>query len=373
MRVSVIVPTFNRAEYLRLALASLVEQSCPAHEFEVLVVDNDSTDDTRYTTEQVIQALPQPSIRYIHEPIPGLLAGRHRGAKEARGDLLVFIDDDIIADSGWLLSIVQTFADPAVQLVGGRNLPRYEVPPPAWLDGFWRTTPYGGRTCGYLSLLDLGEEILDINAIYVWGLNFAIRRRALLDLGGFHPDCIPDHLQHFQGDGESGLTMKAAERGYRAVYLPKALVYHNVPAQRLTAEYFERRAFYQGVCDSYTNIRRARGIPATPGAPSLPQPSARSAAGFLRRLPSYARHPLQHGRRFARRLLGKQRAMSSRLGKASEHSVVVQRVHAAYRAGYEFHHAAVAQGPALLHWVLREDYWDYRLPVEASRSETPHR
>ena len=142
--------------------------------------------------------------------------------------------------------------------MGGRNLPKFEVEPPAWLESFWDATPAGGRSCGWLSLLDLGESEREIDPNYVWGLNFAIRKRALHDLGGFHPDLIPPELQRFQGDGETGLTMKARSHCYRAVYQPKATIYHFIPASRMTPEYFEQRAYYQAVCDSYSNIRRQR-------------------------------------------------------------------------------------------------------------------
>ena len=89
----------------------------------------------------------------------------------------MFVDDDIEADGRWLQSIIDTFADPTVQLVGGKNLPKYEIAPPKWLEGFWGSTPYGGRACGDLSLLDLGDCPIDIDANYVWGLNFAIRKQ----------------------------------------------------------------------------------------------------------------------------------------------------------------------------------------------------
>jgi hypothetical protein len=109
--------------------------------------------------------------------------------------------------------------------VGARNLPKFEVEPPAWLESFCDATCDGGRSCGWLSLHDLGESELEIDPNYVWGLNFAIRKRALRDLGGFHPDCVPQELQRFQGEGETGLTMKARSYGYRAVYQPRATIY----------------------------------------------------------------------------------------------------------------------------------------------------
>jgi glucosyl-dolichyl phosphate glucuronosyltransferase len=349
---SVIIPTANRSEALGQSLMSLVGLNYDADNFEILVIDNGSTDRTKEVVHEVIAHHPQHRIRYIYDPEPGLLTGRHRGAQEARGELLTFVDDDIEADPRWLAAIVKTFQDPSVQLVGGRNLPKYAVSPPAWLEGFWWTPPYGGHACGSLSLLDLGETPCDIDANYIWGLNFSIRREALFDLGGFHPDIVPMHLQHLQGDGETGLTIKANQSGYRALYQPQALVHHCVPAGRLTPEYFERREFFQGVCDSYTAIRRQGDI-------VVHNPSETGG----QRLRRYARHPLHHARNFVQRLLTRPPPPPNEPGtEGPELSWIKQRVQAAYQKGYTFHQDAVRQTPGLLGWVLRENYWDYRLP-----------
>lgn len=362
MRVSIIVPTSGRASSLAVTVNSVLMTSAGFENSEILVIENGVAAGAEHVVKDVVAEHSTRNLRYIFDPIPGLLTGRHRGALEAKGDILVFVDDDIDADPGWLQAIVDTFADPSIQLVGGRNLPRYEVEPPAWIEGFRHRTPYGGWELGYLSLLDLGDTMLDIDANYIWGLNFAIRRQALFDLGGFHPDNIPDHLQHFQGDGESGLTMKANERGYRAVYQPKALVHHRIPASRLMPEYFERRAFYQGVCDSYTHIRRARGIGPLPWAPPPPEAWTGRVGGLAQKLSRYARHPLHHGRNFVRRVLASPAAVPA-TAEDEELQAVKGRVQTAYRAGYEFHRSAVQQEPLLLEWVLRQDYWDYRLPA----------
>jgi glucosyl-dolichyl phosphate glucuronosyltransferase len=208
---SIIIPTMNRASVLKLAIDSFCQQNFPVDRYEIIVVDNGSTDNTKNVTDAAISAYPAHQIHYIYEPIPGLLSGRHRGILAATGEILIFVDDDIEADRGWLKSMIDTFEDPTIQLVGGKNLPKYEITPPQWLAGFWETTVYGGQICSYLSLLDLGDRLLDINANYIWGLNFAIRQDILVKLGGFHPDCVPKHLQYLQGDGETGLTIKATK------------------------------------------------------------------------------------------------------------------------------------------------------------------
>jgi glucosyl-dolichyl phosphate glucuronosyltransferase len=354
MSISCIIPTLNRSALLRNTINSLLKQNVSQDRYEILIIDNGSKDDTKEISQHIVKETANRQIRYIFEPEPGLLAGRHRGALEANGELLVFVDDDIEATTGWLQAILETFKNPQVQLVGGRNLPKFEVEPPAWLDSFCAATSNGGRSCGWLSLLDLGESELEIDPNYVWGLNFAIRRRALRDLGGFHPDRIPRALQRFQGDGESGLTMKARSHGYRTVYQPKATIYHIIPASRMTPEHFEQRAYYQGVCDSYSNLRR-----------ELSGASVDSVKVKL--------SPLSYARSTAGRVVGylkRLRDQTCVTAEAAEVTAIRQRVHRAYRAGYEFHQSAVRSSPELLAWVLRPDYWNYRLPRLKYPAET---
>jgi glucosyl-dolichyl phosphate glucuronosyltransferase len=344
---SIIIPTVNRASLLELAIESFCQQDFAADGYEILVVDNGSTDSTKDVTSAAIAAYPDRQIRYIYEPEPGLLSGRHRGAVEAKGEVLIFVDDDIAADRAWLGSIVGTFADPTVQLVGGKNLPTYEVETPTWLEGFWETTPYGGRACSYLSLLDLGDRPIDIDANYVWGLNFSIRKHILFELGGFHPDCIPARLQHFQGDGETGLTQKANQKGYRAVYQPQALVHHRISKDRLTPEYFQKRAYYQGVCNSYTTIRK-------------------QAPHFELQIPTHGwrasiDRPLNYARSVLRQIRNLGRSQDMAIEQV-ELAKIKQQIQAAYQNGYTFHQHNVRQQPELLDWVLKDDYWDYRLP-----------
>lgn len=328
--VSVIVPTLNRAELLAGCLASLAGQSFPQERFEVLVVDNGSTDGTAALSESGMGGAGIANLRYAREPEPGLLSGRHRGALLAKGALLVFVDDDIVAAPGWLAALVRAFDDPRVHLVGGPSVGRFAVAPQPWFAHFERREPWGA-TCPALSLIHLGTEPKRVSPDCVWGLNYAIRRQTLFDLGGFHPDCIPASLQHFQGDGETGLSRKLAEGGHACVYEPQALVEHCIPASRLTLEAFWRRFFYQGVCDSYSAIRRLGQAPPAPNADPLALQTLAAQSLAAHHGPGRTEQELVH-------------------------------IHQGYAEGYLFHRAAVAQSPALLGWVLRADYFDYRLP-----------
>lgn len=316
--ISIIVPTRDRSAALVRAVQTVINQDFPKTDYEILIVDNNSTSSMRPFAEEVIRANPGHSIRYFHEPIPGLLSGRHRGAAESRGGILVFIDDDIEADRGWLAAIHEAFREPEVHLVGGRNLPNFEVPPPPWIEHIWEKGPdYATLYSGTYSLIDFGEARREIDANHVWGLNFSIRKETLYRLGGFHPDVAPKQFRRFIGDGETGLTIKAKEHGLKAVYEPRALVRHLVSAERMTIRYVEQRHYFQGIFDSYTAIRQTRKI------------------GFL-----------YHASEFPE----------------TEKQTIPYRIQSAYTCGYNYHQREVRRDPKLLSWVLRANYFDYRYP-----------
>ena len=337
MKASIIIPTLNRADLLGVAIRTLVRQDFPAGDYEILIVDNGSTDETAAVARRAVSEYRDHNVRYLFEPEPGLLSGRHRGALEAGSEILAFVDDDIEASPGWLTAVMEAFEQDGAHVVGGPSRPAFETDPPAWIEKYYILTN-GKRTCGPLSLLDMGSERIVIDPVWVWGLNFSIRKSALFEVGGFHPDCIPKQLQHFQGDGETGLALKLKEKGYRAVYAPGASVRHRIPRGRLTAAYFESRSFYQGVADSYTRVRALRGTENVP-VPNRPQGKASSAD------PAY--------RQYA--------------------ELIHRRVDHAYVDGFLFHLNAVRKSPALLEWVLRESYLDYRLPELDGEGDAPGR
>ena len=252
--LSVIIPTRNRSDLLKLALQSLQSQTLSADSFEVLVIDNGSTDNTKQVVTSTHQQLD--NMRYFFDPTPGLHVGRHLGMKMAKSDILVYADDDIEAFPTWLEGIAESFQDKDVALVGGKNLPKFESEPPDWILKMWEKDKNGNRILGYLSNLDLGDEKKEINPYHVFGCNFSIRKTVLLEAGGFHPDAMPQELIKYRGDGESHVSQYILERGYKAFYNPKASVYHRVSSNRLTEVYFCQRAYNQGISDSYTRIRK---------------------------------------------------------------------------------------------------------------------
>jgi len=275
-------------------------------------------------------------VRYLREPSPGACVARHRGFREAGGEILIFIDDDVEPSPTWLEAIQNAFADPEVGMVGGPSIPKFGGSVPSWFWDFFSPTSYGGWMCGWLSLLDIGHDVQRIDPDYIWSLNMSIRRVIFERCGGFHPDLVPSKLQRWQGDGETGLTRKIKAAGIRADYLQEAMLFHCCGTDRFNAEYFRKRAYFQGVCDSFTQIRA--GL----------KPSAQSSP-----------HPISMHRKI-RRLLGSLLHRTS-LGKTkwrADAAPIKAMTENSYLDGWRFHQSEVAADPKLLAWVRRKNYWD---------------
>ena len=240
MRISAIICTHNRSLLLRKALISLIEQTMAAKDYEIIVVDNASEDET---TKEVTCSLMETAsnLRYVYEPRLGLSHARNRGISEADGAVIAFIDDDAIADSKWLETIARAFVNvvPTPVCVGGKVEPIWEIPKPDW---------FPESLLGYLSLLDLGDEAhwCDFPREHLVGCNIAFLKRSLLDMGGFNP-LLGRKGQALAGCEEIELLRRIKLRGQGIYYEPRAIVHHFIPKERLTRKWLMRRFYHEGI------------------------------------------------------------------------------------------------------------------------------
>ena len=181
--VSLIVPTYNRADDLKNALASFLNQSLNKKFYEIIVVDNNSSDHTRFVVDD-INRLHSSGIRYIFECRQGLHNARNIGASSALGEIIIFGDDDIKASYFWLETIWNEFKfNSSTGIVGGKILPEWEGSPPEWI------YDYGSnKTHAVFAYLDYGDSRKVLDREYVIGCNFAIRRHLIEEIGGSAPD-----------------------------------------------------------------------------------------------------------------------------------------------------------------------------------------
>jgi glycosyltransferase involved in cell wall biosynthesis len=242
--VSIIIPTFNRADRLRTTVESLVAQEYPTERFEIILVDNSSTDDTAREIAGLAEEFPR--VRHLFERRRGAHWGRNAGATVSLGEILYFTDDDMIAEPNMLEKLVEPFhLDKTVGSITGKVLPRWETEPPGWVLEHCKNQ--------LLSLNDLGEgTIISNDDPGVFSCHQAVLRDAFFRAGGFNPDT---NAGEFVGDNETGLNIKLKKLGYRFAYVGEAITHHLIPESRMTQHYLNSRLADQGFCDSYTAYR----------------------------------------------------------------------------------------------------------------------
>ena len=344
--ISIIIPTYNRYDQLQRTMQSLMRLKTDQSLYEIIIIDNGSTDSTATIVQEFINVYNSKNIYYYFDDTPGLLTGRHLGVEKSNGDILTFIDDDVQVSSTWLDTISSEMnLKKEVCFLTGPSLPLFESYPPSWLVYFWKNVK-NGKSCTWLSLLDLGNNVQEISPNYVWGLNFTIRKSTFLELGGFHPDCIPSHLQMFQGDGETGLTMKGIEKGIKALYHPGVLVYHEVPNTRLTFDYFEKRAYYNGVSESYYKIRLENNL----YNKEINHSSIKQS--------QYTKMSLFFRNKIKKLLLKNKKNRIPIEVINLKNNLAIKN-----EEGFQYHQNQYNNSLNLKKWVLNQNYFDYKLPI----------
>ncbi len=232
VKVSVVIATHGQSKNLGDALVSLQKQSFFSKEYEIIVVENGSRGNAKQFVENINKKYDN-RVRYIYEPHPGLHRGRNTGAKEAKGDIVLYTDDDAIVSFHWIEEIYKCYDDLDVGVVGGKVVGRWEIEPPEWVWMFGTK-----KNIVVLSTLDLGEGIFELQKRYVFGVNYSARKSVIFEAGGSNPDLFPPNLKHLGGDGEVGFLNKVRAKGYKIVYNSNAMVEHYIPAGRCTFKYF---------------------------------------------------------------------------------------------------------------------------------------
>lgn len=241
-QISAIICTHNRDTYLGAAIDSLLKQEFAAG-FEVVVVDNNSSDRTR---EVVEQRLSDPRLKYVFEPILGLSVARNTGAKESRGEILAYLDDDAVASSHWLQILYSAYENNSKIAIAGGKVTLL------WPQGIQQPRWLSPGLAGNLGAYDLGDSIVYIEqpGLTPRGLNYSIRRSFLNEIGGFDP-----HLgrvgKNLLSNEELQMTELALQRSWQVAYLPDALVAHNVAPERLNRSWFLNRGWWQGISECY--------------------------------------------------------------------------------------------------------------------------
>lgn len=320
MDFSVTIVTLNRADRLARGLRALAEQDFPKNNFEVIIADNGSTDETKAVADDFAAAFP--NFRYLFDDRPGQMVGWHRALAEATGDITCFIDDDAEPAPGWLSGLADAYTNAAVGMATGPIDLVLEAEPPDWLDHLKLGEP-GSQTLPFLGLLDCGDEVREVPGNFVWGTNFSVRRHLLIEVGGFHPCAMPASLLHFHGDGEIHVGREVSDRGHKVLYHPEAGVKHHIPAARLSLEAVSTKYRTTAYTRGFQTLRSTGEAYVMPGEEELD--------GMVHR---YFREP--------------------DAAPAELHAAIM----AGLRDGFRRHLDAFTGDPHFRDWVLRENYLD---------------
>src|SRR6266446_6472716 len=255
MFITVAICTFNRAESLRRTLDSLVAMRVPsALAWEIVVVNNNSTDHTDDVINQYLDRLP---LRREFEPQPGHTNARNRAIDAAKGEYIVWTDDDVVVEPGWLRAYMEAFRRwPEVAVFGGRITPRYERPVARWV------TESEGLLGGPFAIRDFGNDVQPLSLAesrVPFGANFAIRateQRAFR----YDPNLglAPGRRRY---DDEIEVITRLLETGARGYWIPEAMVEHCIGRDRQTVRYIA--TYYEGWGETQA-FRNAAATAATP-------------------------------------------------------------------------------------------------------------
>jgi glycosyltransferase involved in cell wall biosynthesis len=234
--ISAIVCTYNRSKLLYFCLQSLAKQTLDVGLFEILVIDNNSTDDTRTVVAEFSGRLH--NLRLISETVQGLAAARNRGWQEARGKFVAYIDDDASATPKWLELILWSFQNvqPPPVAVGGEIRPVYEAPPPHWFTDDFEIRSWGDSPT-FISLprLPFGFS----------GSNMAFQRQILESYCGFNVS-YGMHGSKIRLGEETELFYRMHKEVPFFWFDPSILVFHWTPVRNMKVSYRVKRAFCAG-------------------------------------------------------------------------------------------------------------------------------
>ncbi|UCG17196.1 MAG: glycosyltransferase family 2 protein [Phycisphaerales bacterium] len=234
--ISVVVCTYNRAGVLRRMLtAFFAQRDLDSTDHELIIVDNNSSDDTRAVVEQFNRSA---TLRYVFEQRQGLSCARNRAVAESRGEIVAFLDDDVIVDEHWLVKLQECFEATNADVVGGRGYLLFEQEPPNWFGPFFRS---------FLSEVDHGptrKVIPDGRGLF--GLNLAFRRRALQAAGPFDENLGRKGSGTLGGE-ETEIVTGIAASGGLIIYDPDAAVGHIIDSDRVEWDRIKRLAIGMGI------------------------------------------------------------------------------------------------------------------------------
>ena len=240
--LTAIICTYNRAKYIGNLLESIAANDLPKSEYEVLLVDNNCTDNTQEICEAFTKVHPDIQFHYTHEPEQGLSAARNKGIKEAHGDILVYIDDDALVDTHYLRTYADWFAaHPETMACGGPIEPLYETAEPDWMTSYTRAL-----LCAWMNY---GSKVRAYPRGRYPGGGNAVYRKSVFEKVGLFNTALGRKGGNLMGSEEKDIFDKMHTLGMQVLYLPTPVLHHIIPQSKLERPYFDRLTLQMGISE----------------------------------------------------------------------------------------------------------------------------
>ncbi len=250
--LSVIICTYNRDRYIYNVLESLAKNEYPKDAYEIVVVDNNCTDNTSEEISRFARIWPEVQLRRCSETRQGLSYARNRGILESRGDILVYVDDDAFVNPGFIGNYASLFERrPDVFAAGGPIIPHYE----GGAEPDWMTYHLRRLLTGYLDFGRKEKPFPSVN--YPGGGNAAYRRQVFDRVGQYNPE-LGRKGGDLGGGEEKDIFDKMRRKGMSIAYTPGSILYHSIPPYKLEQEYFDRLTRAIGTSERLRTLRISR-------------------------------------------------------------------------------------------------------------------
>lgn len=239
MRFSVLICTYNREKYIYNVLKSVAENTYPHNDYEIVLVDNNCTDNTRSECERFAHDFDDVCFHYVTETNQGLSYARNKAIAEAKGDILVYVDDDATVNREYLQAYDDFFCQmPEALACGGQIQPVYETEEPDWMSHYTRVliTAYKYE----------GSKVKELTGgKFPSGGNAAYRKEVFEKVGVFNPE-LGRKGNSLLGAEEKDLFDRMVDKGMKFYYVPNAILFHIIPPMKLTNEYFTNLTYSMG-------------------------------------------------------------------------------------------------------------------------------
>jgi len=245
-KISIIICTYNREDIIGKCLDALSIQSCSENNYEIVLVNNNSSDSTEQICLNFKNDNKDIDFNYFVETKQGLSAARNRGIKEAKYNLLAFIDDDAMACEGYAQEVIRFFnRNGTAVALGGKILPMYETVRPKWMSKYLEPL---------MSVIDLGDKDREFpKNKFPIGANMVFRKSVFNEIDGFNEN-LGRTGKNMLGGEEKDLFNRIKQRNGLIWYSPKPWVYHHVPDKRLTVEFVKKQALGIGFSEKIRTL-----------------------------------------------------------------------------------------------------------------------